>query len=124
MVILLAVNVMNLIKAKKGQAPEKIDVAGFFKSKLFIGMLIVAVMAILLPYIGFVTVCVGFLIAYGALLGERNYVKLIGYSIFITIILYIIFQGLLDIRLERGYGIFRDLALFLEGIILNIKRGL
>ena len=78
------------------------------------GMILVAVMAILMPIIGFIPVSFLFLIAYGVLLGERRIGLLIIVSLVITAILYILFQGALDIMLARGTGIFRDFALFFE----------
>lgn len=125
MLVLLIINVLKQLKERKEKiSHDKIDIIGFFKSKLFIGMLLVTILAVSMPYIGFITSCFIFLVAYAILLGERNILKTILNSLVITLILYIIFQGLLDIRLERGIGVFRNLALFLEGILLNIKRGL
>lgn len=125
MLILLVVNIINQVKLRKEKiVREKIKMVGFLKSKLFIGMVLVSIMALSTPYIGFLTSCFGFLVVYAILLGERNALKVVLNSLVITFVLYIIFQGLLDIRLERGIGVFRNLALFLEGILLNIKRGL
>lgn len=124
MTILLVINIGNKFKNKGKTSEEKLNLSEFFKSKLFIGMILVALMAILMPYVGFMAICFLFLVAYGALLGERNIPKLIIISFIITIILYVVFQGALDIRLERGRGIFRSMALFIEGILLNVKRGL
>lgn len=86
----------------------------FLKSKLFIGMILVAVMAVLMPIIGFIPVSFLFLIAYGVLLGERRIGFLVIVALVITAILYLLFQGALDIMLARGTGIFRDFALFFE----------
>ncbi|MEG0236146.1 tripartite tricarboxylate transporter TctB family protein [Cetobacterium sp.] len=124
MLILLVANIMNQLKLKKEKkVHEKIDVIGFLKSKLFLGMILIIIMAVSTSYVGFITSCFVFLVTYAILLGEKNIIKALLNSLIITFILYIIFQGLLDIRLERGIGIFRNLALFLEGILLNIKRG-
>lgn len=124
MIILLIINVIKQLKERKNHPKETVNLIKFFKSKLFIGMLLVSFMAISIPYIGFITGCFLFLVMYAILLGERNILKLILNSLMITFVLYSIFQGLLDIRLERGIGIFRNLALMLEGILLNIKRGI
>lgn len=120
LIILLAVNLIQALKKKKasGEAVvEKIDVAGFFKSKLFIGMVMVVVMALILPRIGFLPSCLIFLIAYGLLLGDRNYVRLVIVSLVITVVIYCIFQGALDIFLPRGNGPFRDFALAMEKLL-------
>lgn len=120
MIFLLILNIVNTLKESKGkEGGIKIDfnVAEFFKSKLFAGIIIVAVMALLMPYIGFMPVCFIFLMAYGALLGEKRLPRLALISLIITIILYIIFQGALDIMLARGIGPFRSFALFFETIL-------
>lgn len=124
MIALLISNLITNLKERKINGTEKIDISKFFKSKLFIGMILISFMTLSMAYIGFITSCFIFLVAYGVLLGEKNVVKLIIYSFIITAILYIVFQGLLDIRLERGIGIFRNMALSLETIILNVKRGI
>ena len=129
MMILLGINIFTQFKNKskedeskdKSEVKSKVDSAILIK--LLIGMGIVALMAFSMQYVGFLLSCFAFLIAYGALLGEKNIAKLVLFSLIITFVLYVIFQGLLDIRLERGRGIFRSLALYLEGIILYIRRG-
>lgn len=93
------------------------NLSEFLKSKLFVGMIMVGVMAFLMPLIGFIPVCILFLIAYGVLLGERRPVRLILSSVIITAVLYVLFQGALDIMLARGTGIFREFALFFETIL-------
>ena len=117
LILLIIVNIVNSLKKLKG-SNEKLtagfNLGEFLKSKLFVGMILVAVMAILMPIIGFIPVSFLFLIAYGVLLGERRIGFLIIVSLVITAILYILLQGALDIMLARGTGIFRDFALFFE----------
>ena len=117
LILLIIVNIVNSLKKLKG-SNEKLtagfNLGEFLKSKLFVGMILVAVMAILMPIIGFIPVSFLFLIAYGVLLGERRIGFLIIVSLVITAILYILFQGARDIMLARGTGIFRDFALFFE----------
>ena len=117
LILLIIVNIVNSLKKLKG-SNEKLtagfNLGEFLKSKLFVGMILVAVMAILMPIIGFIPVSFLFLIAYGVLLGERRIGFLIIVSRVITAILYSLFQGALDIMLARGTGIFRDFALFFE----------
>lgn len=126
MIILLGVNIKNNLSNKKTEkdSVEKLDLIKFFQSKLFVGMLIILAMALVYPKIGFIPVCLLFLVSYGYLLGEKNIGKLFIISLIITIILYIVFQAGLNIRLERGVGPFRNFALSLENIILSAKRGL
>jgi hypothetical protein len=75
LILLIIVNIVNSLKKLKG-SNEKLtagfNLGEFLKSKLFVGMILVAVMAILMPIIGFIPVSFLFLIAYGVLLGEKN----------------------------------------------------
>ncbi len=123
LVAMCALLLVNIVKGVKGyktldESKKKLDVVSFFKSKLFIGMVIVAVMAVVFPIIGFIPTCFLFLIAYGYLLGETKIPKLVLISLVITVILYILFQGVLDIMLARGtIGVFREFARTLERIL-------
>jgi hypothetical protein len=80
-------------------------------------MIAVAILALVLPTIGFVPSCILFLIGYGILLKADNIPKLAIISVLITIVIYILFQGALDIMLPRGTGFFRELALTFEKIL-------
>ena len=64
----------------------------------------------------------GILIAYGALLGEKNFVRLGIASVVIALVLYIVFSGMLSVNLPRGtIGVLRNFALFLESIVAGVK---
>lgn len=120
LIILLIVNIVNSVrkmKADGGSLTAGFNIGEFLKSKLLVGMIMVAVMAYLMPIIGFIPVCFLFLIAYGVLLGERRIPRLALFSLVITAILYVLFQGALDIMLARGVGVFREFALFFETIL-------
>lgn len=118
MIVLLVIGLVNMIRKKDGKAPVSGEaVAGFFKSKLLVGMIICAVTAVILPMIGFIPTSFLFLVVYGVLLGEKRPVVLIVTGVVATLILYIIFQGPLSIFLPRGYGVFRNFALAMEGLI-------
>ncbi|ETP71681.1 Tripartite tricarboxylate transporter TctB family [Lachnospiraceae bacterium JC7] len=120
MIVLSVVNIVTNVKKMKaegGSITSGIDVAGFFKSKLFIGMVIVAIMALILPMIGFIPTCIIFLMVYGILLKAPNIPKLAIAVVLITIVIYVLFQGALDIMLPRGTGVFRSFALAVESIL-------
>ena len=123
LVLIIVLSVVNLIQAIKKMKAEGatvtsgIDVAGFFKSKLFIGMILVFAAALILPIIGFIPTCFIFLIVYGLLLGDKKYLRLVIAALLITIVVYIVFQGALDIFLPRGKGVFRTFALALERLL-------
>ena len=120
MIILLAVNIVNNLKAQKENKSSimgELNLGGFLKSRLLVGINLVAVMALLMSTIGFMPDCLLFLIAYGFLLGERRIPLLVIRSLAITVVLYVIFQGALDIMLARGVGPFREFALFFEMLL-------
>lgn len=94
------------------------DVAGFFKSKLFIGMVIVVIMAAMYEPVGFITTSLVFMIAYSMLLGERRPWMLILSAVLITLLLYIGFSVFLGVMLPRGQvPVLRNFALFVESIV-------
>ena len=94
------------------------DVVGFFKSKLFIGMVLVVIMALAYEPVGLMVTCFAFLMAYGLLLGQRNIALLVGTSLLITVILYVGFSVFLGVLLPRGnISFLRDFALFVESLI-------
>ena len=120
MIFLLAVNIVNNLKAQKENKSSimgELNLGEFLKSKLLVGIILVAVMALLMSTIGFMPDCLLFLIAYGFLLGERRIPLLVIRSLAITVVLYVIFQGALDIMLARGVGQFREFALFFEMLL-------
>jgi hypothetical protein len=120
MIILLAINIVNNLKAQKENKSSimgELNLGGFLKSRLLVGIILVAVMALLMSTIGFMPDCLLFLIAYGFLLGERRIPLLVIRSLAITVVLYVIFQGALDIMLARGVGPFREFALFFEMLL-------
>lgn len=118
MIVLLIAGLVSILRKKNGKgAVDKASVIGFFKNKMLLGIVICAVTALLLPYIGFIPSSFLFLVAYGLLLGERRPLVLILTGVVATLILYIVFQGPLSIFLPRGYGFFRNFALMMENLL-------
>ena len=126
--VLMAIAIcFNLYKYFKTHSKEEIGAAfkdffpgvlRFVKSKLFIGMVLVMIMALMYEPVGFMVTCLLFLFAYGLLLGQRNIPLLILTSVVITIILYIGFSVLLGVMLPRGQiGFLRNFALFIESLV-------
>ena len=94
------------------------SIGRLLRSKLFAGMVLVVLMAVMYEPVGFMVTCLLFLIAYGYLLGQRNYLMLAGSSLIITVILYIGFAVFLGVMLPRGQVPFlRNFALFVESLI-------
>ena len=126
--VLMAIAIcFNLYKYFKTHSKEEISAAfkdffpgvlRFVKSKLFVGMALVAIMALMYEPVGFMATCLLFLFCYGLLLGQRNIPMLILTSVIITIILYIGFSVLLGVMLPRGQiGFLRNFALFVESLV-------
>jgi hypothetical protein len=93
------------------------SIARLVKSKLFIGMVLLIVMALLYELLGFIVTCLLFMISYGFLLGARRPAPLIVSSFVIMLILYIGFSVFLGVMLPRGYVPFlRSFALFVESL--------
>jgi hypothetical protein len=89
----------------------------FIRSKLFLGMALLVLLALLYEPLGFLVTSLLFLISYGVLLGERRPRMLVISAVVITMILYIGFSVFLGVLLPRGYVPFlRNSALFLESI--------
>lgn len=124
MIIAICYNIFNYFRRN-----QKTDIAAafksffpgiltFVKSKLFVGMFLVMLMALLYEPIGFMVSCLLFLISYGYLLGEHRIGRLVITALVITIILYIGFAVLLGVMLPRGQVPFlRNFALFVESLV-------
>ncbi len=125
--ICLIINIIQIIRKNKGKEDFNLKafvatIPGFFKSKMFLGIIILTVASLLLETLGFVVTAILVLFAYGALLGEKNFVRLGIASVIIALVLYMIFSGLLSVNLPRGtIGFLRDFALFLESIVAGVK---
>ena len=125
--ICLIINIIQIIKRNKGKENFTLKafiatIPDFFKSKMFVGILILAAASMLLETLGFVVTAILVLFAYGALLGEKNFLRLGIASVVIALVLYIVFSGMLSGNLPRGtVGFLRDFALFLESIVASVK---
>ncbi len=122
LLICIAVNIYKIIKKNKDN-PEFTFASfvknskEFFKSKMFIGMLILAAAALLLETLGFVVTAALTMFAYGLLLGEKKVWRMALVSIAVALLMHILFSGLLDVTLPRGEIPFlRNFALFLENL--------
>ena len=127
LLICLVVNIIQIIKRNKGKESFSLKafaatIPGFFKSKMFRGILILFSASLVLETLGFVVTSVLVLFLYGWLLGETKYARLAIASVCIALALYIFFSGMLSVNLPRGtVGVLRNFALFLESIIQGVK---
>ena len=125
--ICLIINIIQIIKRNKGKESFTLKafvatIPDFFKSKMFLGIIILAAASFLLESIGFVVTAILVLFFYGLLLGEKNVVRLAIASVLIALVLYIVFSGMLSVNLPRGtIGFLRNFALFLESIVAGVK---
>ncbi|MDO5379034.1 MAG: tripartite tricarboxylate transporter TctB family protein [Clostridia bacterium] len=125
--ICLVINIIQIIRRNKGKEDFTLGafvstIPTFFKSKQFLGILILIGASLILETVGFMVTALLILFLYGMLLGERNYVRLAIASVCITLILYIVFSGMLSVNLPRGtIGFLRSFALFLESIVAGVK---
>ncbi|MDR2079135.1 MAG: tripartite tricarboxylate transporter TctB family protein [Treponema sp.] len=128
LIVAIGYNIYKFFKVHK-QEDIRAAFAGFFpgirlflKSRLFTGMILLVVMALVYEPLGFVCTCILFLISYGFLLGEKRVPVLIISSLGIMLLLYIGFSVFLGVLLPRGYIPFlRNIALFLESLFQYFK---
>ncbi len=127
LLICLAINIVQIIRRNRGKQDFTFSafaksIPVFLKSKMFLGMLILAGASFVLETLGFMLTAILVLFFYGLLLGEKNILRLLIASVLITLLLYIIFSGFLSVNLPRGtVGFLRNFALSLESLIGGIK---
>ena len=125
--ICLIINIIQIIRKNKGKESFTMKafvatIPDFFKSKMFVGIVILTAASLLLETLGFVVTAILVLFFYGMLLGEKNLVRLAIASVLIALVLYIVFSGMLSVNLPRGtIGFLRNFALFLESIVAGVK---
>lgn len=123
LMICIVVNVIKIIRKNRGN-PEFTwkkfyeNSRAFFKSRMFLGMLILFAGALILEPLGFVVTAFLMLFAYGLLLGEKKIWRLLIVSLIVALLLHVIFSGLLDVTLPRGTIPFlRNFSLWLENLL-------
>ena len=115
--ICLIVNIIQIIKKNKGKPEFTLgafigSIPAFLKSKLFFGIVIMVVASFILDTVGFIVTSLFILFFYGLLIA----------SVCITMVLYIVFSGMLSVNLPRGtVGFLRNFALWLESIVGAVK---
>ena len=125
--ICLIINIIQIIKKNKGKESFTLSafvktIPAFFKSKMFLGIVILAAASLVLETLGFMVTAILVLFFYGWLLGEKNFVRLAIASVLIALFLYIFFSGMLSVNLPRGtVGFLRNFALLLESGVAAVK---
>ena len=125
--ICIIINIIQIIKKNKGNPDFSLgafakSIPDFLKSKLFLGIVIMVAASFMLETVGFIVTALFVLIFYGMLLGEKNIVRLLIAAVCITLVLYIVFSGMLSVNLPRGtIGFLRNFALSLESMVAAVK---
>ena len=125
--ICLIINIIKIIRKNKGNPDFSLAAFGksipeFLKGKVFRGIVIMVVASLLLETLGFMVTSALVLFFYGMLLGEKKLPRLAIASVCITLVLYIVFNGMLSVNLPRGtIGFLRNVALWMESIIGAVK---
>ena len=115
--ICLIVNIIQIIRKNRGKPEFTLgafigSIPVFLKSKLFFGIVIMVVASFILDTVGFIVTSLFILFFYGLLIA----------SVCITMVLYIVFSGMLSVNLPRGtVGFLRNFALWLESIVGAVK---
>ena len=124
--ICLIINIIQIIRKNKGKESFTLKafvatIPDFFKSKMFLGIIILTAASFVLETLGFIVTAILVLFFYGWLLGAKNIPTLAIASVLISLVLYIIFSGMLSVNLPRGVGFLRDFALLLESGVAAVK---
>ena len=124
--ICLVINIIQIIRKNKGNEKFTVKyflstIPTFFKSKMFLGIVILTAASFVLETLGFVVTAMLVLFFYGWLLGAKNLPTLAIASVLIALTLYIVFSGMLSVNLPRGVGFLRDFALLLESGVAAVK---
>ena len=125
--ICIIINIIQIIKKNKGNPDFSLgafakSIPDFLKSKLFLGIVIMVAASFMLETVGFIVTALFVLFFYGMLLGEKNIVRLLIASVCITLVLYVVFSGMLSVNLPRGtISFLRNFALWLESIVAAVK---
>lgn len=120
LIVLLSVNLWKILRKSGGLKAvfiKKYDAKQLLASKFASGMMIMLLYGILLERIGFLFSTPLFIFAYMTVLGQRRVQVKVSTAAAATIVLYLLFNILLQVPLPRGYGIFRSMALTVESIL-------
>lgn len=120
LLVLLSANVWRILQKSKSAGEslaEKCDIKQLLSGRLLTGIGIMLLYGILLDKIGFLFSTPLFIFAYMTVLGQKKISVKVITAAAATIVLYLLFNGLLQVPLPRGYGIFRSVALMAETVL-------
>lgn len=134
LVVLLLSSVINLVNVYR-RNDSITDLSGYLKpiadartddgslkvrtetKKYLVGILLIAVYLVVLTDVGFLASTVVFLALFVWTLGYRSVPKAAVFSIVVSILIFILFRNFMNIALPYGTGVFRELGIYLEGLI-------
>ncbi len=123
LLVCVAFNIIKIIRKNKGSEDFNFksffkNSVEFFKSRMFLGMIILVVASFILEPLGFVVTAALIMFFYGLLLGQKKWWLLLIVAVVLGVLLHIVFSGLLGVNLPRGTVPFlRSFSLFLENLI-------
>jgi putative tricarboxylic transport membrane protein len=101
---------MGWNKPVKAEPPPKEGEEEPSKSRMLMILVVSLVYAYAMTLIGFIVSTPIYIIIIMYLMQYRKPFHLIGYSLLMLVVFYLIFINLSEIRMPRGYGIFRELS--------------
>ena len=97
-----------------------INIGKILHEKLFWGIVVIALYALSMDYIGFIVGSLIFCMIFSFLLGQKNVLRLFLFAFIATVVLYLLFYKGMGIMLPRGMGPFRSFALSIESMLRNL----
>lgn len=128
LMILLVINIVSVYRKtpkeeRNFNCVKNIDIKKILKNRLFWGMVILVVYALLLPYFGFITTTFFLSVAMCYCLGEKRPKVLVIFSFLLVVAVFVIFFCGMSIQLPRGtIPFFRNMAITIEQFLRNIGR--
>lgn len=77
---------------------------------------------LVLPTVGFLSATPVFLLAFPLIAGYREIPAQVAFSVFVTLLLFVIFRVVLHISLPSGEFFFRDVSIFFEQLFSDLLR--
>ena len=127
LLVCVAANIAQIVRANRGRPDFSLaslagDALVFLRSRVFVGVVIVAAASFVLEPLGYMGTCFLVLFLYGLLLGERKVLRLFVVSALVTVALYGAFSVLLSVNLPRGtIPEMRNFALSVESLVSRMK---
>jgi len=128
LVLLLLFLVLNVINVYKKIPKEQrnlscitsLKITDIVKSRLFLGIVAMIAYVALVNTLGFLLTSFIFCTVFCMLLGEKKVPRAVVFSLFVTIILFVIFFKGMGVILPRGTGVMRTMSQAVEKFLRNL----